>query len=350
MPLAGKRRAAEASALLVMPPGAARKQAVAALRPAGFSCRSAREPYEGTARFVEQPADLVLLSLERFRVRDIGFVTTVRRRSPGTRILLLVPEGSRALAVRCLEAGADAYVLSPFFAAELASVAQRLVHGARKPQAAPADGSSLARLATEVSHAVNNPLQVLSLLGEAERNKERKKALEAEVGRVRDVVDILSRYGHRAAPQKDRGLLGPLLTKCLEGYASEKQLLLDGRPPADGPAFAFDAEQVSKAFEDLVGLVVARGTEQPMRVAARVRTQSAPSGGMVEAAVRGRGLELPGEEIDGLRASVVWSHDETRKAHPGLALAEAVARDHGGRVTRRGTRYGTVLALELPVA
>lgn len=350
MPLAGKQRSADASALLVMPPGAARKQAVSALRTAGFACRGAREPYEGTARFVETPTDLVLLSLERFRARDIGFVTAVRRRSPSTRILLLVPEGNRALAVRCLEAGADAYVLSPFFAAELAAVARRLVQGARTLEAAPADGSSLARLATEVSHAVNNPLQVLSLMSETERNKDRKQALEAEVGRVRDVVDILSRFGHRGAPNKDRGLLGPLLTKCLEGYAAEKRLQLDGRPPADGPAFAFDADQVSKALDDLVGLLVARGAKPPVRIAARVRQQGSQRGGVVEAAVRGRDLELPVEEIEGLKASVVWSHDETRRAHPGLALADAVARDHGGRVIRRGTRYGTVLALELPVA
>ncbi len=131
-----------------MPPGPARKQAAAALRAAGFQCRGAREPYEGTARFVEQPTDLVLLSLERFRARDVGFVTTVRRRRPDTRILLLVPEGTRSLAVRALEAGADAYVLSPFFAAELGTVARRLVVGARRRAAGEAEQGALARLAT----------------------------------------------------------------------------------------------------------------------------------------------------------------------------------------------------------
>lgn len=331
-----------------MPPGPARQAAARVLRAAGMRCRGAREPYEGTAKFVETPSALVLLSLERFRARDIGFIETVRRRAPETRILLLVPEGARSMATRALTAGADAYLPLPFYAAELDAIARRLV---RPAAPAPRAGApALARLATEVSHAVNNPLQVLSLMCETEDEPSRRAGLASEVSRVRDVVDILGRYGHRGALAKDRGLLGPLLVACLDARAQEEQLAVTGKPPKDGPAFSFDAEQVSLALDDLVGLLVARAPAKPVPIAVRVRSRGKGPESLVEAAVRGTGVHVPPEELDALLESVVWSHDETRLPYPGLALTDAVARDHGGRVTGRETDQGTVLAMQLPVS
>ena len=69
-----------ATALLIARPGPSRRSAARTLRAMGYGVRTAAEPFEGTARFIEAQADLVLLSLAEFSRRDLAFLRTVRRR------------------------------------------------------------------------------------------------------------------------------------------------------------------------------------------------------------------------------------------------------------------------------
>ena len=153
--------------LLVAPPGPGRRSAARTLKGLGYRVRTAGEPFEGTARFVERAADLVLLSLADFGRRDTAFLHTVRRRAPSCRIVLLVPEGRREQARRALRAGADACLPDPFHAEELVSLVRILAPPpAEVLDLAGESGKAVRVLAREVAHAVNNPLQVLSLLAD----------------------------------------------------------------------------------------------------------------------------------------------------------------------------------------
>ncbi len=342
------------TALLVMGKGPGRKSAARALRRAGCTVRAAREPYEGTARFVEQPSDLVVLSLENFRRRDAGFVSTVRKRAPHTRILLLMPEGERRAALRALTAGADAYVHLPFYDKELTLVARRLLVPAPAAAAPATDTGALSRLASEVSHAVNNPLQVLSLLGEGDVPQAHRDKLQAEVRRVRDVVDILGDFGYLGTPQKTETSLGPLLRGSLDAAVDAGTVQTTGLPPEDGPPLPVDAEQVTGAFGSALTFLAAQSSDAPVKVEGRVRTlppQRAPGSSrpLLEAALRGRGVMLNERELADYRRTVIWSHEETRLPYPGLALADAVAAGHGGNLAVRATDEGAVLALRLPL-
>ncbi|MHC5009994.1 MAG: hypothetical protein ACYTG6_03470 [Planctomycetota bacterium] len=341
--------APRATALLVAPPGPGRRQTATALKAAGFRVRGAAEPYEGTARFVESPADLVVLSLAVFGPRDRGFFRTVRRRAPRTRILLLVPEGRRRAAVAALRAGAHAWIPEPAYPEEVQAIATSLVPVAQGPATA---GPALLRdLAGEVSHAVNNPLQILSLLGEESgvHGKARER-LGTEVGRIRDVVRILDQYSRIGRPARVPGALGVVFGECLSEAVAAGRLRTVGPPPAEGRQVSFDPRQVRHALSCLLDVAAARVPEAPLPVKVRVHAVRHGDGRAVEAAVKGRGLRMGDTEFEALRARVLWTHDETRVSYPGLALPDAVAREHGGRLVARPGRGGDILALVLPAA
>lgn len=334
------------SALLVMPSGAARRGARTALERAGFVVRTAPEPYAATLALAEAPADLLVLDLAAFRRRDGAFLRALRRRSPTTRVLLLLPEGARRAALHALEQGADAYVLDPFRAEELCAVARGLLRERLEPQAA--DPAALRRLADEVAHAVNNPLQVLSLgleAGAAGRGAA-DAGLREPVGRIRDVVALLSAYGRLPAPVRAPLDLGPLLRGVLEAATKAGQVRVSGPLPAEGARVLADAGQVKQALESVLAALAGRAAALPLALSARTRPPDRRRGG-AGVQLRLHGLVLPPADLEALPASVLTSHEQTRRALPGLALAAAVARAHGGRLALQAGRAGLVVTLRL---
>lgn len=336
------------TALLVMPAGAPRRAAAAALKGAAFDVRTASEPYAATASFAERPTDLVVLDLGTFRPRDRAFLRVVRRRSQAARVLLLLPEGARRQAVAALEAGADAYVLDPFHPGELVAVAKRLLRD-RLEGGLGADPGPLIRLSTEVAHAVNNPLQVLSLAAEASgpRAPLADPTLRETVGRIRDVVALLNAYGRLGPPNRQPVDLGRLLRTAVESAQKAGHVRLAGPAPKDGPEALADAAQVREALGALLQYTAARAEAAPAEVSARCRParKTDPTHRLQVLAV---GLVLTPEEISGAPGIVLTSHERTRQPHPGLALPAAVARLHGGRLALVAGRRGLVLTLRLP--
>ena len=333
------------SVLLVMRAGPARTGAADALRAVGYRVRTAREPYEGTARFVEKPSDLVVLSLRGFRKRDTAFLEAVKKRRERTRVLLLVPEGRRQAALDALHAGADAYVLEPFYPAELTQVAGALLSGReeRPTEDAP---RALSRLASEVAHAINNPLQILALIGEAaDVDDDTRAGLGQEVARIQQVTRILARFGLLRKPQKGKEMLGYALRQSLDSAAQEGRVTLLGEPPEDGPVLSIDSSQAGVAFDTMLQFLAARTDALPLEVAARIVVR--PGEG-VEAALHAPGVRLDEETLAGVRQAVLLNRDDTRESYPGLALAEAVARIHGGRFVASASAEGTTLTLRLP--
>jgi len=311
--------------------------------------RAAKEPYEGTARFVERPSDLVVLSLAGFRRRDTAFIAAVKKRAPETRILLLVPEGQRHAALDALQAGADAYALEPFYPAELTALAAALV---RPREEAPEEDAAraLSRLAGEVAHAINNPLQILALLGEAaDVSIETRDALGQEVERIQGVMRILARFGLLRRPQRSQEALGLTLRQSLESAERTGRVRIVGPPPADGPAVSVDSSQAGVAFDTMLQFLAASAEDGTVEIAARIRELPASQPVTIEAAVRGHGIHLEPEHLASLCQTVLLNRDDTREPYPGLALADAVARIHGGRFVARSGEHGTTLGLRLPL-
>lgn len=341
------------SALLVMPAGAARRGAKTALESAGLAVRAAPEPYAATLAFAERRADLVVLDLATFRRKDAAFLRAVRRLSPSTRILLLLPEGQRRAAVRALLDGADAYVLDPFHAEELAAVARGLLRERLTGDAA--DPEALRRLAAEVAHAINNPLQVLSLAQEAGPPTRgtptpaapRDPGLREPIARIRDVVALLAAFGRLGEVERAPFLLGEASRAAIDAAVAAGQVRLTGAPPADGPTLLADPAQVRQALDACLTFLVSRAPRLPLEVSARL-LEPRREGGAVRVQLLARGLTLRSEEQTAALQAILTSHEQTRLPLPGLALPSRVARLHGGWLRVKAARAGLVVTLSLP--
>jgi CheY-like chemotaxis protein len=333
-----------------MAPGPARRAAEEALRAGGLEVATAPEPYEATALFVERPADLVVLDLGGRGTRDPSFLRALRKRAPAARILLLLPEGRRRAAVAALEAGADAYVLDPFHPVELTAVALGLLRAGGGAAATAGAPEALVRLAGEVAHAVNNPLQVLSLLGEDGGIPDAAAdSLQEHVERIRDVVGILAAFGRLGPPAKAPCRLGKIVKESLEARAARGTVKAAAKPPEDGPRLEADADQLREALGAVLGLLEARGGKPPVRVAAHVRAVGSDGSEGAEVELGVDGLEFPEAEFRSLLGTVLLSHEETRRCHPGLLLPATVAAAHGGSLVARASPRGTALTLRFPV-
>lgn len=341
-----------ALALLVIHDEAGRRDAARALERAGYETESTREPYEAMARFMERPAGVIVLSLARIRSRDLTFLEAIRRRAPTARVIVLVPEGRRALAVRALEGGADAYLPEPCYPSELTALARRYLalHTAAQ---APSEGAAPGRLghvAREISHAINNPLQVLSLLSETGALGEDPTPVKREVTRIERVIHWLNAFADLTPPHPQPVLIGPLVAETLARASSVGRVRAGDGVVAPGPELQADPGQVRLALETLLEYLYGLGEGDRVAVDGRVRPVRMRQGQAVEAALRARGLSLEAGRMEADRGRILWSHEDTRQAHPGLALPQAVARAHHGQLVARMSSRGPVLALRLPLA
>jgi hypothetical protein len=261
-------------------------------------------------------------------------------------VLLLLPEGRRSAAVRALAAGADAYVLHPAHAPELASVASALVRGA----AVGGAGGATVQLAGEVAHAVNNPLQVLSLLGEGGSLPESvARGLRETVDRIGEVVEVLAAYGRLGPPHRTGVDLARSMDRALEQAAVRGRVRRAGASPGavsgSAPEVQADAEQLDAAFDAAIRFLAARSRGDAPRVSGRVRAGAGAR--RTEAALRAEGIHLSDGEAEEAIAAVLMNDPETRRSHPGLALPAAVCRAHGGGLTVRPANGGSILVLAL---
>jgi signal transduction histidine kinase len=349
-----ERPVSERRALVVMRKGPARDAVVRVVASLARDTGVSGDPFDATARFAEGPADLVVASVDGWRRRDLAFVAAARARRPAAAVLLLVPPDRRALAAPGLAAGADAYLGEPVDLGELAALARRLIDRAAPRPAAGDD--VLARLASAVGHAVNNPLQVMSLVLEEDgtadpRALRRRDALGGEMARIRDAVEIVAAYGRVGRPAIARVDLDALVAERWDQWARAGLVTPPTAPPrADraAPVEALaDAGQLREAVDAAIRHLAAVSGQRPAALRAAARPSTAHDRAGVEVALRVEGLVLDAGRLASAAASVLEVDEVTRVPYPGLALPAAVARAHGGRLARRESRRGTVLLLRL---
>lgn len=340
-PSAGRSRP---RVLLVAAPGPARRMARAVLEGLGTRVEVARDPYDALARYMARPAALVLLSLRGLRRGDLGLVRAVKAHSREARVLLLVPEGRREQALAGLTAGADACLSEPFYAAELQALARVLLPG---PAPARDEAAMTASLAAEVAHHINNPLQILHLLGDSRGvPAETARQLGEEVGRIRRVVDLLAAWGRLGEMRRGPLPIGRALRAALADAERTGAVNLVGPAPGDGPVVVADEDHLQAAFGALLGFLAGWAAATPLEVAARVGRDGKGRG--VRALVRGSGVDLSRAQAWRSSGLPLLTREATREVYPGLALPYSVARLHGGRLLARPGARGAVLGLVLP--
>ncbi len=278
----------------------------------GCVVETAQNSYDCVARFVEERADLVLVGLESLRESELDMLRTLAKEDPKPRILITFPMALREFAVKALAAGADGYLLEPFYAEEFVSLARAHLGSAT----APSRTVDLPLLAREVAHAVNNPLQIVSLLLGDEKTSKKKlvEQVGAEIERVRDVVQLLERYGSVKSAETAAADIVPLVEKAATGRVRLK-LEVTGEPRGQ-----IDEQLFSGA---LLALFDAIG--------ARYRGRKHLEATLVDATLK---VSVPrdafaGEDPDQLERAVFSVRDD-RTVVPGLALVHAHLDPQGG--------------------
>ena len=339
-------------ALIVARRSSMRSGLLRAMRTAGFAVRTAEDPHGGVASFVERPTDVVIVSVEAWTSRDLGFLRELRRRDPSTRILLLVPEGRRKLARRALQVGADSWTPEPYYPEEVVLLASSLV----RPRGRKASGGDAAveNTAYWVKHLVGNVATILGLDPEHTTPDQ----LRSQVRRLDTMLKDLSPVAFPDPSPPERLDLGELTEAAVArapGATPARQAL------ASGIRVHAPRRQVEHALDALVACLVGLG-----RDAALSRGESDPDPVDVDLSVdrreasRGRPeartrLRLPGVHIEPerarmLRDSPLWVGEFTRESHGGLFLVERLAREHQGHTLFRPTTRGTLLGFALPEA
>lgn len=269
-------------------------------------------------RFVDEPADLVILGLAGLDEAELDLVPALKAEDRSPRILLTFPGPRRDLAVRALEKGADGYLMEPFYSSELVSV----VRGQLGPHAAAAPPARLPDLAREVAHAINNPLQILTLLLQREKvtKKELTDALPGPIERIRTVVGLLREFGSVPDARIEEADAAPIAREAAAAVGAR----LEG--PDAAPA-RIDPATYAAALRSLLAALRARAGERG-ELALKLQ---------VEADAVALRAPAPAPPTDGEKTEdlldAVFVVDPERAVLPGLALPRLLLEGQGGSLT-----------------
>jgi DNA-binding response OmpR family regulator len=289
----------------------------------GLDVEAVDSTYACIDRFVDAPADVVLVGLAGIDESELDLIPALKREERPPRVLVSFPGPRREMAVRALAKGADGYVLEPFYRDEVAG----LVRGQLPRDAGPY--YALSHLAREVAHAVNNPLQVLALLLMKEKvtKQELLNAIPEQTARIEAVVRHLREFGavpmSKPAPHDVRPLV--------EAAGIELE-------PGEPAVALVDPATFPAALQALREAILARTKEEG------VRGQLSGTGAGVTLRIAVPQEAFSGESVPTLLDSV-FVVSESREVLPGLARARALL--EGQRVS---LTFDGAFALHAPSA
>jgi DNA-binding response OmpR family regulator len=286
----------------------------------GLDVDTVESTYACIDRFVDAPADVVVLGLADVDETELDLIPALKREERPPRVLVTFPGPRREMAVRALSKGADGYVLEPFYRDEVLG----LVRG----QLAREEGPyyALSHLAREVAHAVNNPLQVLALLLMKEKvtKQELLKSIPEQTARIEAVVRHLREFGAIPAAKPELQDVRPMIE------AAGIELEPGGSAPA-----RVDPASLAAALTALREAVLARTKEGGLR-------------GQLRRDAKGVVLRLSvppeafAKEDMATLLDAVFVVSEAREVLPGLARARALLEAQTATLTYSGgTLYAT---------
>jgi len=289
----------------------------------GYSVESIDSTYRCVARAVDDPADLVVIGLAGLADVELELIPALGQEENPPRILVTFPPSLREIAARSLSMGADTYLLEPFYPDELKRLAATLLKPAAAPDApsAPAKPSpeALKRLAHEVTHAINNPLQIVRLLLDKKNvtKKEIEDGLPPQLERIEQVLELLRDFGAAGPGQPRRVAAEPPARRAAEATGVELQ-------SSAVPAARVDEANYTTALTALFEAV-------QRRVTTSLVAQQSAKGDEITVRLTIAADAFGPEELDALDDSVFVVGRE-REILPGLALSRMLLEDSGGRL------------------
>ena len=294
----------------------------------GLDVEAVESTYACMDRFVDAPADVVVVGLAEMDDAELDLIPALKREERPPRVLVTFPGPRREMAVRALSKGADAYVLEPFYRDEVLG----LVRGQLARDAGPY--YALSHLAREVAHAVNNPLQVVALLLLKEKvtKQELLKAIPEQTARIEAVVRHLREFGAIPVAKPEAQDVRPLVEAA--GFELE---------PGEAAVAMVDALSFGAALEALREALLARVKEGGLR------GQLMADGKSVVLRVPVPAEPFAAEDVTAL-LDAVFVVSEARDVLPGLARARALFESQNATLAVERTPLAFVVSLPPPGA
>jgi len=354
LPHEGNRE--ELQVLAVCEPGAALEVAVQSL---AVPCvvRHFGTLYRAVAEFARNRADIVLLDLDAFATQDLDAIRVMRELHPDVRILVAFSPSARERAVEAIVAGADAYLLQPFYPVEFrAMVSSAAALISRQARAVGDQEDYLAavrNLALGLAHEINNPLATISgwfqMFAEdpkaAEEERRRFRSLAEECDRIAAVVRRLADFGQERPGACVRVRLDEVVGDAIRSFAPHANgVRLESALHAADAEVIGDARQLREALELL--LSDARDAlDGDGRL--RIETNSEPE--TVEVRIVDNGRPIPDSgRLDEPYAVKTRSHNDLALVY---AVCSSIFRSHGGTLDTEVAADGdNVFVVRLPIA
>jgi len=340
----------------VCEPGAALEVAARSLT-SPYTVRHFSTLYRAVVEFARNHADIVLLDLDAFDSQDLDAIRVMREVHADARIIVAFSPSARERAVEAIMAGADAYLLQPFYPVEFrAMVGSAGALIARQAQTAGDQEDYLAavrNLALGLAHEINNPLATISgwfqMFAEdpkaVEEDRRRFRSLTEECDRIAAVVRRLADFAQERPGACARVRLDEVVGDAIRSFAPRANgVRLESALHAPEAEVIGDADQLREAIELLLS-----DARDALDGDGRLRIETISEPETVEVRIADNGRPIP----DSGRLDEPYSVKARSRNDLALVYAacSSIFRSHGGVLDIEVAADGeNVFVVRLPLA
>lgn len=324
-------------------------------------------PFAAVRQLLQGSFDIAILQLKALHDRELEVIQLVKSLCPSVRVYATLGLGEREKAAKAIQFGADAYLLEPFYPAELTSLIQRT--SAPALPASPEEAQHvqphpiLKEFAARMADEVNNPLTTLygwlqlliSDTPKADAHHETLLAMQEEVHRLATNVKRLQASAG-AGLIREHVNVNELLAELVSCYDNDngREAIVSNLAADTSMVFA-DRRQLKEACGGLLASAVrAAGKEGRVKIVSSVVDSSWLE---LQFTNNGKGPtpaeppELLSQEPRSRRGSPMGLAEVVRNGQPfvELAVARDIVESHGGFVNVDLRGSGTTVTVSLPI-
>lgn len=321
--------------------------------------RAIAGPFHLAVAFAADPAEVVLIDIERLSQEVFELIEVLRETSAEVGIVIISTAAQRDIAGSALCKGADILLTKPVSCAEAIEAVER---AGRRRVLAEAERDKgihpemLAKIAMGVAHEVNNPLTTISgwlqvlIADRADDEKlvEMLKSINEEADRIADIVRQLLVLAQQAPPRRDEMNVGKILKEIAHGVAvtsRDKEINLETSISAALPLVRGDAAQIRQACETIVG-----EAQAALDGAGEIRISCQPKARGVQITFQDNGPTMSEDALASLFDPFEFGRNADGRGI-GMCLSREIIRSHGGRISvessdAAGTRFTIWLPAE----
>ncbi len=339
----------------------------------GYEIITARNGYEGLAALEQRLPDLIVSDINMPRMDGYQFYGQVRAHPDWVALpfIFLTAKGEKADIRRGKMLGADDYITKPFEEADLIVAVQAKLN--RRAQLISAQSRQITDLKrtilTTLNHEFRTPLTYISTYADmlrennvsAEEFKDFMRGIQVGSERLRHLVEDFiflvelqtgeaqATFERRCAPQPDLALLLGVALERSRAKAEARHVTLAEDLAAPLPTVRADREYLLDAVLRLLDNAIKFSRKSGGQVTVRAQ----PGGRGVLIHVDDTGIGMPASELDKI-FDALYQIDrakmEQQGSGSGLAIAQSIARLHGGALTATSRLgQGSTFTLNLPV-